>query len=173
MTSFWEAYCEDIASEALEHLVKYAKSANDLPKELRKQIAVDIKKAQHELEIADDGWREYLTNRLTKFKVETDKRLNTPKTTNIDTLFKFVVGIPKISACWKWSDMTVEQASQKLDTLITLRGAIAHRGKSSERVTRQDVEDYFKFIKSLAAKTGGHVKKHIATVTSEPLWTTS
>ena len=42
ITSFWEAYCEDIAAEALEHLITHAKSADVLPKELRKRIAKEL-----------------------------------------------------------------------------------------------------------------------------------
>jgi hypothetical protein len=28
ITAFWEAYCEDLAAEGLEHIVKHAKSLN-------------------------------------------------------------------------------------------------------------------------------------------------
>ena len=36
ITAIWEAYCEDVASEALEHLVAHAPSATALPVELRR-----------------------------------------------------------------------------------------------------------------------------------------
>lgn len=37
ITAFWEAYCEDIASEALQHLVTFSPSGLALPKELKKK----------------------------------------------------------------------------------------------------------------------------------------
>ena len=37
LTAFWEAFCEDIAAEALQHLVTRAPDAQALPLELRKQ----------------------------------------------------------------------------------------------------------------------------------------
>ncbi len=78
ITSFWEAYCEDIAAEALAHIVRYTKSADTLPKELKKQLAKEIKNADHELEvwaIADDGWRSYLRNRLDTLQEKRNKKL--------------------------------------------------------------------------------------------------
>ena len=35
--AYWEAYCEDVAAEGLDHLVKHAKSARDLPDALRRR----------------------------------------------------------------------------------------------------------------------------------------
>ena len=43
LTSFWEAYCEDIAAEALAHIVTHAASADKLPIELRKLVANSCK----------------------------------------------------------------------------------------------------------------------------------
>ena len=36
LTSFWEAYCEDIAAEGLEHIIKYADTPDSLSKEIKK-----------------------------------------------------------------------------------------------------------------------------------------
>lgn len=47
--------------------------------------------------------------------------------------------------------------------------SIAHRGKSSESVEKAEVADYLKFIKKLAAKTGGKVNSHVKAVTGKPL----
>jgi hypothetical protein len=79
ITACWEAYCEDLASEALAHIVKFSKSSDALPDELKRQIAKEIKGAQHELEVwkvADDGWKLYLTSRLGKLTEERNRRLN-------------------------------------------------------------------------------------------------
>ena len=32
ITAFWEAYCEDIAAEALEHVINHVPTASELPK---------------------------------------------------------------------------------------------------------------------------------------------
>src|SRR5262249_44896041 len=58
LTAFWEAYCEDLAAEGLQHLIEYSESADTLPKLLKKQLAEEIKRAPNELEVwslADNG----------------------------------------------------------------------------------------------------------------------
>jgi hypothetical protein len=174
ITSYWEAYCEDIAAEAMEHIVKHSKNADALPKALKKEIAKELENDKDELaiwEVADGKWKNYLQSRLVRLQEARNRKLNTPKSDNMDQLFESAVGIPKVSSSWKWArKMTVARARTKLDKFVTLRGSIAHRGKSLEGVTRDQVEDYLNFIKQLAAKTGGKVNSHVKSVTGKPLW---
>jgi len=174
ITSFWEAYCEDVAAEGLEHIVKYGKDASVLPKELKKQITRELDKDDNDLAVwrlSDDGWREVLRERLEKLREERNRRLNTPKSTNIDDLFLKALGISSMSQAWKWgTKMNAARARKKLDKYVELRGAIAHRGSTSRSVTKADVTDYFDFIKRLAGKTGGKVNTHVRSVTNRSLW---
>lgn len=174
ITSYWEAYCEDIAAEALEHIVKYSITSDVLPKSLKKQIASELQKDKNELaiwEVSDDKWRTYLKARLVELQEKRNRKLNTPKSEKIDLLFKNTVGIGKISSSWNWAKkMTVKRATEKLDHFVSLRGSIAHRGKSSKSVKKVDVMDYLDFIKHLASKTGGKVNSHVKTVTDRSLW---
>src|SRR5438045_2815452 len=58
ITAIWEAYCEDIASEAVEHILAHVSTATQLPKELRKSVVAHLKRDQHELaawRLADEG----------------------------------------------------------------------------------------------------------------------
>ena len=174
ITAFWEAYCEDIAAEGLEHIVKHGKSANALPVELKKQVAKAVKAEKNELEIwsiADDGWRNYLKDRFEELKEQRDRRLNTPKTANIDELFRTAIGIEKISTSWSWAKkMSAKRASEKLDKFVELRGSIAHRGQHSKSVTKAQVTDYYEFVRSIVARTGGRVNAHVMKITGKPLW---
>lgn len=174
ITSYWEAYCEDIAAEGLDHIVKHAKSADALPKELKKQLAKEIKDDKNDLklwDLADDGWRKYLDNRLEELQERRNRKLNTPKAENIDQLFATAIGIPKISNSWKLTQRMIPKlAIVKLDKYIALRGSIAHRGQHLKSVKKSEVEDFFSFIKQLAAKTGGEVNRHVKSVTGKPLW---
>lgn len=173
ITAFWEAYCEDLASEAVEHLVKHAKSADNIPLELRKAIAKETEAAEHQLEVwklADDGWRAYMTARLQKMKESRDRKLNTPKTEQIDALFFEALGIKKVSSSWSWKRMTVANASKKLNEFVELRGVIAHRGKNNKSVTKAQVTAYFEHVKRLAGKTGGRVNTFVWKSVGKPLW---
>ncbi len=176
ITSFWEAYCEDIAAEGLAHIVKYAESADALPKEMKKQIAKELIADKNELAfwaVADEGWRAVLQSRLTRLQEQRNRRLNTPKSAEIDDLFMSALGLANISDSWKWGrKMTPQHARTKLDKYVTLRGSIAHRGISLKSVTKAEVEDYYDFVRQLAAKTGREVNRHVKTVTGRSLWTT-
>lgn len=175
ITSFWEAYCEDIAAEGLAHIVKHANAVDSLPKELKKQIAKELKTEANDLAIwsvAGDGWKSVLTSRLEKLTEERNRKLNTPKTANVDRLFQSALGIAKISDSWRLtSHMTPDRARKKLDKYVTLRGSIAHRGQASKSVKKADVDDFFDFTKKLAAKTGGKVNAHVKSITAKLLWT--
>ncbi len=150
ITSYWEAYCEDIVSEGLTRLVNKAPSAAKLPTELKKLIAKELKADTHELRIwdlSDNGWRDVLRRRLTELQEKRNRRLNTPKAENIIRLFNDGVGITDISASWGWTPtMRPERARAKLDKYVELRNQIAHRGGTAGSVKKQQVTDYFEFV---------------------------
>jgi RiboL-PSP-HEPN len=173
LTSFWEAYCEDLAAEALKHLVDNASDASQLPPALLRIVARDLKGQQHELavwQLADNGWRKVLSDRLTNLQQERNRRLNTPKTAQIDELFLNAVGIDRISTSWKSSSMTNIEAARKLDDYVILRGEIAHRGKSSDRVVKAQLQDYYGHIRFLVGKTGGRANSMAKSSTGTGLW---
>lgn len=174
ITAYWESYCEDIAEEALEHIVSHAPSSDALPKEIKKIIAKELKGNLSEIavwDIADDKWRNLLKRRLKALKEDRNRKLNTPKYKNIDELFESAIGLTNVSSKWVWAKkLTVEKARQKLDKYVELRGEIAHRGKANTSVTKPQVVDYLKFIKKAAAKTGGAINLYVKHITGKKLF---
>lgn len=173
VTAVWEAYCEDIAAEALEHIVNHTPTADRLPLELKKRIAKELKSDPNEISVwnlADQQWKPLLLARLNQLRDERNRRLNTPKADNIVELFNTALGLPDVSAAWRWKKMSVAAAKKKLNDYVTLRGAIAHRAQADVSCTKNHVLDYLGFIKSLVAKTGGRVNSHVQGVTGQPLW---
>lgn len=173
ITAIWEAYCEDIAAEALEHLVNHVPSASQLPKELKKKLVTYIKSEPNELamwDLAGDGWKAKVQARFASLTTERNRRLNTPKTQQIDELFAEAVGLTKVSTSWNWKKMSAKQASKKLDDYITLRGEIAHRAVAAAQVKKIHVTNFFGHVKRLVGKTGGAVNLHVKTSTGQPLW---
>lgn len=169
VTAFWEAYCEDIARQALFHIADHLESADDLPKNMKKRVAGELKGCKHELaiwQISDNKWRAYL-----KTSVDLIERMNTPETRQVNGLFDDLVGLSNISESWRWPGMSARNAENKLDKYISLRHAIAHRGESANYVQRSQVIDYASLVKRLAAKTGGRVNGHVRKLTGKRLWT--
>jgi len=96
ITAVWEAYYEDIAAEALEHPVANVSTGAQLPKDLKKNIVADIKADQNELamwDLADSGWQARVRARLAALTEERNRRLNTPKSDQIDEMFFAAVGL--------------------------------------------------------------------------------
>ena len=174
ITSYWEAYCEDIAAEALEYIVANSPNAAALPTEIKKIVAKEIKNSSHELEawsLSDDGWRAFLRSRLGVLKDARDRKLNTPKCGNIDDLFLSAIGLKDATAGWDWAKkLTPIKAREKLDNYVSLRGEIAHRGNSDVSVTKAKVKDYLNLVRNAAGKTGGAVNRHVKKVTGERLF---
>jgi RiboL-PSP-HEPN len=173
LTAFWEAFCEDLAAEALEHLVSHASDAGSLPLELQKRVAKELKGDSHELAVwglADQGWRAVLKSRLARLQEERNRRLNTPKTQQINDLFHDAVGISDIAKRWYWSGMSAKRAAEKLDEFVTLRGAIAHRGTAASSVTKDQVNDYYNHVQRIVAPTERQVAKAIEQATGTAPW---
>jgi hypothetical protein len=173
LTSFWEAYCEDIAAEAVAHVAKHAAKPDDLPKELRQLIASELKAEQHELaiwKVAGDGWKGLLGTRLEKLREQRNRQMNAPKADRVDELFLKALGISQLSSEWHWQGMSAAKARKKLDDYVDFRGAIAHRGKGATNCYKWQVEDYFDHVKTIVGKTGGHVNSVVRKATGSPLW---
>lgn len=174
LTSYWEAYCEDIAAEGLECIVTHAKKSDDPPKEIKKIIAKELKANPNELavwDVSDGKWRALLLNRLKIMQEARNRKLNTPKHENIDDLFEAAIGLSNVSSKWVWAKkLTVAKAREKLDKFIELRGEIAHRGKAKTSVTKAQVTDYLEFLKYAAGKTGGAVNSHVKAITGKCLF---
>ena len=173
ITSFWEAYCEDIAAEALDHVVEHAQSSKVLPKGIKQIVAKELKDSKHDLavwDLSDGGWRTILRKRLKMLQDTRNRRLNTPKSVNIDQLFLGARGLGRVSDSWRWDRMKPDRARRKLDNYVTLRGEIAHRGTVARSCTKDQVTDYFRFARELVGKTGGRVNRYVKDITGRALW---
>ena len=172
ISAVWEAYCEDIAVEAAKHLATYLNDASGLPMNVQKRIAQELKSDKHELaclRLSGNGWKQVVQKRVETLTSGWDG-LNTPKTEQIDDLFEKAIGLSMVSAAWKWKKMTVANAAKKLDSFVTLRGAIAHRGAAAKTVKKADVVGFFNHVKRLVGITGGQVNNYVRAATGKPLW---
>jgi len=172
ITAIWEAYCEDLATEALQHIVDHAPDSTVLPLKLKKQIAKELKDDRQLAvwTLADHGWQTVLTRRLTDLTQKRNFSWNTPKAKSVVELFSDAVGIPNVCERWRWKTMSVNQAKTKLDSYVKLRGAIAHGEQAATGCTKKKVTDYFAHVTRLAAQTGGTVNVHVRNITGVYLW---
>jgi hypothetical protein len=150
ISAFWESYCEDLLSEELLRLVARNSSVLSVPKELRLLLSRNVRKSLDERapwRLAGKGWRKEIT--AIANTVSSDMNfLNTPKTKQIDGIFKLHLGID-VSRHWHWTGMTASNASKKLDNFVSLRGDVAHRGRAKKTVSKLQVLNFLNHAKRL------------------------
>jgi hypothetical protein len=130
----WELYLEELLIESVRTLIQRANSPDQLPLPVQKEIAKSVRDSKHELkalELAGDGWkRVYEAHAL-----EIVQGLNTPKSTNLNPLFKRLSGMEEVSAAWS-------VGADVLNAFVSARGDIAHRGRDAGYVTIDRLREY-------------------------------
>jgi len=129
----WETFIEDTLKVHFKNRLEQAIRPEDILNTFNAVAAAWINrlgekrlKPQDLARWSGDGWKtlitEYFSSELLAF--------NTPKSENIVALFKRYIGYD-IKAVWKWSGITPDEASSRLDELVSMRGALVHRGRTS------------------------------------------
>lgn len=171
-----EAFVEEVATQAIDHVLKMVKSHDDIPLPIRKATAKGLKEHKNELkvwELAGDGWKGVVKTYRDQVIKEEIATFNTPKPHNVDTLYKKLLGIESVCASWSWPGMSAENAKIKLKKFIETRGAIAHRGNLDFSITKSYVEDYRKFINRLAVRTSNVVRDDVKEQINSNPWPTA
>ena len=132
LVASWEAYVEDLATNAFEALLAAAKDHDIFPPDVLTSASSVLKKADNNREIwklAGDGWKQVLKDHKLELFSQYIGKLNTPKPKQIDGLFHALIGISNISSRWHWKGMSEQDSADKLEGLIELRGSIGLASK--------------------------------------------
>ena len=130
----WELYLEELMIESARILTGRANSPDQLPQHVQKEIAKCVRESKHDLkplELAGDGWKTVYENHC----IQTVKGLNTPKSTNLDPIFKRLLGVEEISRSWSIG-------VNELNGFVSARGDIAHRGRDAGYITITRLQEY-------------------------------
>lgn len=155
ITAFWEAYCEDLIAEAQNAVVTQNFVSKTIPESLKKQVAEELKKEPHDLAIwklADFGWKTVRHERLERYSEKPNRSLNSQNSANVIELFELTIGLTDMTVAWKWKQMNVANAKEKLDLYVEFRGAIAHRGQAADSGTTIHITDNFSDVRHLLAR---------------------
>ena len=173
LVASWEAYVEDLATNAFEALLAAAKDHTVFPPDVLTSASSALKKAADNREIwklAGNGWKQVLKDHKLELFGQYIGKLNTPKPKQIDGLFHALIGISNISSRWHWKGMSEQDSADKLEGLIELRGSIAHRVTSSKKVYKYVVEDYVDFVTRLAVISSNRVLAFVTARTGTAPW---
>jgi len=165
----WEAYVEDLASNALSFMIDEAKSHTVFPKAVLERVGSKYS-GPNAWELAGEGWKKALRDNFSEVLAKTTGTLNTPRAPQVDDLFMKTLGLPAVSRVWTWPGRTQSAAVKALDELITLRGSIAHRVQHSKSVHKSTVVAAVELISRLAAKSTNHVRGHVHAAVGKYPW---
>ena len=174
LVTYWEAYLEDIVTEAIEHIVEHVEDPTKIPKELKKTVIRELSGDKNELamwRLTGDGWRDCIKSRLPQLKEARNRSFNTPKSAQTQSFIHSALGIVDITKTWDFQDRDASTNAKYLDTLVELRGQIAHRGKIKKKITDESVKALSLFVKELVSKTGGSINAEVKKIAGSPLWT--
>jgi RiboL-PSP-HEPN len=171
--AYWEAFIEDLAAEALEHLAEHSSSAQDVPQELQLSIAPELERQKHQLamwQLADAQWRKLLRERADRITGVTDRSLSNPTSGKVDEFLSSQAGIVKVTDSWRWSSTTANAARRRLDEFVDLRNQIAHRGGPTDKVVlRRGAEKGLRLISRLTNACIMAVDQQLQAATGSPL----
>jgi hypothetical protein len=168
-TACWEAFVEDVVRAGADVLARRLAGPQALPQCVQRRLCAQLKEQKHELAIwsvAGRGWRAVLVDHVHD-QVE---RFNTPRAKNVDDLVERCLGLERVSGRWSWEGMAVDNARKKLDDMVTLRGAVAHRVSAGASVHKREALQYAEFVQRLAAKTSNTTRAHLKKLTGRYPW---
>lgn len=163
----WEAFIEDLAQNAFECMLANAVDHKIFPRQVQDLVWKELKASQTTdgLAMIQTGWKAAFVNHKTKVldKHIVRSSFNTPSGEKINTLFAELIGLNSMTSHWKWRGMRDTTATNKVISLIELRGAIAHRAAADDAVVKQRVLEYSKLIVRLAWRTHDAVRDYLST----------
>lgn len=173
LTACWETYVEELLSAAFDHLVNNATDHKAIPFGVLTKASNDLKNdrdSRRVWDLAGDGWKAVLKAYKNDILSGQIDYFHVPRPDNIDELFEKLIGLSKPTLKWKWKKMSNSKARQTLNEYINLRGAIAHKVKSSGKVLKKDVTYYHKFLNCTGVILHNTTNEHLRSLTGKSPW---
>lgn len=165
----WEAFVEDCAQSSLDFMIDRIPNHNKLPKLVLERVASKHTGVKA-WDFAGDGWKKCLRSNLSEVLAKTTGKLNTPRSPQVNELFRNTIGLTDVSSDWHWPGKGRIAAEKSLDDLVTLRGGIAHRVSTSQAVRKADVYRSLDLVFRLAVKTSNSVRIHLKDIVGKAPW---
>ena len=165
----WETFVEDIVEEGQEFLLNHVTDPTVLGYDVLLPVSEDLVGRRDRRVIwslAGDGWRNALRQRRRRLI----EGFHTPRPGNVDALILATLGITRMSQHWHWQNTTVTQARQRLDALVTMRGAIAHDLLTIPAVNFQNFITRVFRTRRACAITANRARTHIHGLTGQYPW---
>jgi RiboL-PSP-HEPN len=170
VASLWEAYCEDVATECLNHIAVHAPTYQSLPPSIIEDIQKNIRSGKGSpWDLAGDGWREYIRQRGKGYEIKRNKDFAGPKSGAVEQFFLRVLGVEDL--CGRWQSSGSPLICDELDKHLDRRNTLVHRFNPGRVVNKQHVKEFYKTVWRLVACTDGVADEFLTRTTGESRWT--
>ena len=169
LVACWEAFIEDLAENALSAVIATATDPLVIPPSVRERITSKLPGVKA-WELAGGGWKTACRNHFKEVLERTVGQLNTPKTAQVNQLFERGLGCEHLSSDWKWIGRSVSTAEGALDSLVSLRGSIAHRVTTADSVKKTAVTDAQALLLRLAWRSHNAVNSFVRELVGDKPW---
>ena len=169
----WEAFVEEVTDEALRFLIANVSRPDQLPLELRKKVAKELKDDRHELavwKLADDGWRAVLHDRFQSILNSRLGLMNSPKSEKVRILIEDVIGISDVTAGWSWDGFSRETVVGWMDKFVTARGAIAHGKQPDIEIGCFGLMFFTELVIECSYRTSNCIREFLYEKLNEEIW---
>jgi hypothetical protein len=169
VASLWEAYCEDVVTEALNHLVARAPAYGSLPPGLISDVEKSIRSGKDSpWVLAGDGWRQYIRDRREGLERRRNKDFASPKSEPVEQFLRQVLGIE--SLCEEWRSAGWPGICDELDAHLDRRNTLVHRITPGRVIDKGDVRSFYKTVRLLVRYTDKAVDVMLTSATGESRW---
>lgn len=160
----WELYVEEVMLEGVVYFSEKLDNPKELPKSVQKELSSHVRDSKHELkplELAGEGWKSLYRNHAD----EVLNGLNTPKSGNLDPLFRRFLGVQELSANWSLG-------KENINDFVSTRGDIAHTGSRAQYITINNLKAYKNQIKTTVLDVDNMLTEYLCASTpgSERPW---
>jgi hypothetical protein len=149
----WELYVEDLLIECTRYLSNNTSKPLELPLQVQKYLAKRVRDNKNELkllELGGSGWRDvYIT-----YCQNEVRGINTPKTTILEPIYEKFIGLKNLSDMWTIGGTYITD-------FVSVRGDIAHNGRSSSYINLWELIQYNDSIKFTAKEMDNKVCDYI------------
>ncbi len=170
LTACWESFIEDLLSASFDYLMSKSTSYKTIPSNVLKNIANQLKNDKHELkiwELSDTGWKKILLEYKDQILFDKLDYFHVPRPDKIDDLFKQLLGLNNITSKLTWKKMSNNKVKLILNNFIDIRGAIAHKVKTSKSIQKKDVLNYIMFLNRIGIILHNEVNDHLSALSDD------
>lgn len=173
LVACWEAFVEDLATNAFDFLLKNSDSPDVFSKRVLVAATRELRTDPDESRIwaiAGDNWKRVLAMHRDATLKRYVGKLNTPRPEQVDSLFEELIGLRSLSKEWSWQKNPNADVLERLGHLIKRRGAIAHRVSEGAAVHKAYVRRSAEMIIRTSSISSNRVRDHLKIQTGKLPW---